>query len=278
MEAVSGAAKAAQVKLLHGKKGLIMGVANDKSIAWGIAQAMAAHGAELAFTYQNEMLARRVQPLANSIGSAHLFECNVSDVTTLDACFEKIREEFGTVDFIVHSIAFSDKNELRGRMVDTSLDNFLNSMNISCYSFIAVAKRAEALMPNGGSLMTLTYYGSEKYVPNYNVMGVAKAALECSVRYIANDLGPRGIRVNAISAGPIKTLASSAIGGFRSILQISERASPLRRNTSLEDVGGCAVYLASELACGTTGEIIMVDSGYHTLGMFASEERTEESS
>jgi enoyl-[acyl-carrier protein] reductase I len=270
MEVAHSAGSILQPQILKGKKGLIMGVANDKSIAWGIAESMAQHGAKLAFTYQNEMLLKRLEPLAKSIDSENLYECNVADMDSLDRCFDSISKDFGNIDFVIHSIAFSDKNELRGRLVDTSLDNFLNSMNISCFSLIAIAKRAEVLLNEGGSITTLTYYGAEKAIPNYNVMGIAKSALECSVKYLANDMGPKGIRVNAISAGPIKTLAASGIGDFRSMLKMSEQVSPLRRNTSLQDVAGCAVYLSSYLSSGTTGEIIHVDSGYHTVGMFAA--------
>ncbi|WP_298335776.1 enoyl-ACP reductase FabI [uncultured Erythrobacter sp.] len=255
-------------KLMEGKKGLIMGLANDKSLAWGIAKQLSEHGAELAFSYQGDALAKRVKPLAEKLGSDFTFECDVSDMASLDSGFDAIKERWGTIDFVVHAIGFSDKNELRGKYVDTSLDNFLLTMNISAYSLVAVAKRAAALMPEeGGSILTLTYYGAEKVMPHYNVMGVAKAALETSVRYLANDLGPANIRVNAISAGPVKTLAASGIGDFRYILKWNEYNSPLRRTTTLEDVGGAALYMLSELSSGVTGEVHHVDSGYHTVGM-----------
>jgi enoyl-[acyl-carrier protein] reductase I len=255
-------------KLMEGKKGLIMGLANDKSLAWGIAQQLAEHGAELAFSYQGDALAKRVKPLAEKLGSDFTFECDVSDMASLDAGFEAIKERWGTLDFVVHAIGFSDKNELRGQYLDTSLDNFLLTMNISAYSLVAVSKRAAALMPEeGGSILTLTYYGAEKVMPHYNVMGVAKAALETSVRYLANDLGPKNIRINAISAGPVKTLAASGIGDFRYILKWNEHNSPLRRTTTLEDVGGSGLYLLSNLSSGVTGEVHHVDSGYHTVGM-----------
>ena len=256
------------IKLMEGKKGLIMGLANDKSLAWGIAKQLAEHGAELAFSYQGDALAKRVKPLAEKLGSDFTFECDVSDMASLDAGFDAIKERWGTLDFVVHAIGFSDKNELRGQYLDTSLDNFLMTMNISAYSLVAVTKRAAALMPEeGGSILTLTYYGAEKVMPHYNVMGVAKAALETSVRYLANDLGPKNIRINAISAGPVKTLAASGIGDFRYILKWNELNSPLRRTTTLEDVGGSGLYLLSNLSSGVTGEVHHVDSGYHTVGM-----------
>lgn len=255
-------------KLMEGKKGLIMGLANDKSLAWGIAKQLAEHGAELAFSYQGDALAKRVKPLAEKLGSDFTFECDVSDMASLDAGFDAIKERWGTLDFVVHAIGFSDKKELRGQYLDTSLDNFLMTMNISTYSLVAVTKRAVELMPEeGGSILTLTYYGAEKVMPHYNVMGVAKAALETSVRYLANDLGPKNIRINAISAGPVKTLAASGIGDFRYILKWNELNSPLRRTTTLEDVGGSGLYLLSNLSSGVTGEIHHVDSGYHTVGM-----------
>ncbi|MEP0390597.1 MAG: enoyl-ACP reductase FabI [Erythrobacter sp.] len=255
-------------KLMEGKKGLIMGLANDKSLAWGIAKQLAEHGAELAFSYQGDALAKRVKPLAEKLGSDFTFECDVSDMGSLDAGFDAIKERWGTLDFVVHAIGFSDKNELRGQYLDTSLDNFLVTMNISAYSLVAVSKRAAELMPEeGGSILTLTYYGAEKVMPHYNVMGVAKAALETSVRYLANDLGPKNIRINAISAGPVKTLAASGIGDFRYILKWNEYNSPLRRTTTLEDVGGSSLYLLSSLSSGVTGEVHHVDSGYHTVGM-----------
>ncbi|MEM6907566.1 MAG: enoyl-ACP reductase FabI [Pseudomonadota bacterium] len=255
-------------QLMAGKRGLIMGLANDKSLAWGIAKQLSAHGAELAFSYQGEALAKRVKPLAAQLGSEFTFECDVSDMSSLDAAFKLLKERWGTLDFVVHAIGFSDKNELRGQFVDTSLDNFLMTMNISAYSLVAVTQRAAAIMPeNGGSILTLTYYGAEKVVPHYNVMGVAKAALETSVRYLANDLGPRGIRINAISAGPVKTLAASGIGDFRYILKWNELNSPLRRNVTIDDVGGAGLYFLSDLASGVTGEVHHVDGGYHVVGM-----------
>ncbi len=253
--------------LMKGKRGLIMGVANDKSLAWGITQYVSAQGAELAFTYQGEALEKRVRPLASEVGSDFILPCDVTDMASVDAAFAEIEKRWGTLDFVVHAIAFSDKNELKGKYVDTSLDNFLLTMNVSCYSFTAVAKRAAKLMPTGGSLVSLTYYGAEKVVPHYNVMGVAKAALESSIQYLAADLGGQNIRVNGISAGPVKTLAASGIGDFRYILKWNELNSPLRRNTTIEDVGGAGVYLLSELGQGTTGEILHVDSGYHVVGM-----------
>jgi len=253
--------------LMEGKRGLIMGLANDKSLAWGIAQKLREHGAELAFCHQGEALEKRVRPLAVSLGSDFLIDCDVSDMAALDAAFAALKTRWETIDFVLHAIGFSDKNELRGKFVDTSLENFLMTMNISAYSFVAVAQRAAAMMPNGGSLLTLTYYGAEKVIPHYNVMGVAKAALEASVRYLANDLGPDNIRVNAISAGPIKTLAASGIGDFRYILKWNELNSPLRRNVTIDDVGGAGLYLFSELASGVTGEIHYVDAGYNLVGM-----------
>lgn len=254
-------------ELMKGKRGLIMGVANNKSIAWGITEALAAQGAELAFTFQGDALEKRVRPLAESVGSDIILPCDVTDMDSVDAVFETLEKKWGTLDFVVHAIAYSDKSELTGKYVDTSLDNFLLSMNISCYSFTAVAKRAYPLMKNGGSMVTLSYYGAEKVVPHYNVMGVAKAALEASVRYLAADLGEYGVRVNAISAGPIKTLAASGIGDFRYILKWNEYNSPLKRNTTIQDVGGTGVYLLSDLGRGTTGELLHVDSGYHVVGM-----------
>ncbi|WP_088310530.1 enoyl-ACP reductase FabI [Novosphingobium sp. B 225] len=253
--------------LMQGKRGLIMGLANDKSLAWGIAQKLHEAGAELAFSYQGEALEKRVRPLAASLGSDFLIDCDVSDMAALDQAFATLSEKWPTIDFVVHAIGFSDKNELRGRYYDTSLDNFLMTMNISAYSLVAVTKRAREMMPNGGSILTLSYYGAEKVVPHYNVMGVAKAALETSVKYLANDLGPENIRVNAISAGPIRTLAASGIGDFRYILKWNELNSPLRRNVTIEDVGGSALYLLSDLASGVTGETHHVDAGYHLVGM-----------
>lgn len=253
--------------LMKGKRGLIMGVANDRSIAWGIASQLAAQGAELAFTYQGEALHKRVAPLAESVGAKHLLECDVTNMPSIDAAFDALKKDWGTLDFVVHAIAYSDKNELDGRYVDTSRDNFLKTMDISVYSFTAVAKRAAELMPNGGGMVTLTYYGAEQVMPHYNVMGVAKAALEASVRYLAMDLGKDQIRVNAISAGPIKTLAASGIGDFRHILKWNELNAPLQRNTTTIECGGAALYLLSDLGTGTTGEVLHVDSGYHVVGM-----------
>ena len=255
--------------LLAGKRGLIMGLANDKSIAWGIAKACADQGAELAFSYQGEALKKRVQPLLATIGSDIMVECDVASEESMDALFDTLKEKWGTIDFVVHAIGFSDKNELRGRYVDTSPANFAMTMNISVYSFTAIARRAAAMMPNGGSLLTLTYYGAEKVMPHYNVMGIAKSALETSVKYIAEDLGKDGIRVNAISAGPIKTLAASGIGDFRYIMKWNELNSPLRRNVTQEEVGKSALYLLSDLASGVTGECLHVDAGYHVVGMKA---------
>jgi len=256
---------------MAGKRGLIMGVANNRSIAWGIAQALANHGAELAFTFQGEALQKRVEPLAASIGAKHVLPCDVTDTASLDAVFDTLGKDWGTLDFVVHAIAFSDKEELDGRYVDTSADNFRRTLDISCYSFTAVAQRAEKLMNNGGSLLTLTYYGAEKVMPHYNVMGVAKAALEASVRYMAADLGKQDIRVNALSAGPIKTLAASGIGDFRYILKWNEYNSPLRRTVTIEDVGGAGLYLLSDLSRAVTGEVHHVDSGYHIVGMKAED-------
>jgi len=254
--------------LMQGKRGLIMGLANDKSLAWGIAKKLHEHGAEMAFSYQGEALEKRVRPLAESLGSDFLIDCDVSEMAALDGAFDRLKARWDTLDFVVHAIGFSDKNELRGKYVDTSLDNFLMTMNISAYSLVAVTKRAVEMMPEtGGSVLTLTYYGAEKVVPHYNVMGVAKAALETSVKYLANDLGPRNIRVNAISAGPIKTLAASGIGDFRYILKWNELNAPLRRNVTIDDVGGSGLYLLSDLASGVTGEIHHVDAGYNLVGM-----------
>ncbi|MDH5559124.1 MAG: enoyl-ACP reductase FabI [Alphaproteobacteria bacterium] len=255
--------------LMAGKRGLVMGVANDRSIAWGIARTAAAHGAELAFTYQGEALEKRVRPLAESIGSDILVPCDVTDEGSIDATFDTLRDKWGSIDFVVHAVAFSDKEELKGKYVATSRDNFLRTMDISCFSFTAVAARAMTMMPNGGSLVTLTYYGAERVMPHYNVMGVAKAALEASVRYLAVDLGGQNIRVNAISAGPIKTLAASGIGDFRYILKWNELNSPLKRNVTIDEVGGSGLYLLSDLGAGVTGEVHHVDAGYHTVGMVA---------
>ena len=244
-----------------------MGVANDRSIAWGIARAMAAEGAELAFSYQGEAFGKRVEPLAASVGSDFLVDVDVMNAESMDACFSRLAIEWGSIDFLVHAIAFSDKNELTGRFINTSLDNFKNSLAISCFSFIDCARRASEIMPNGGTLLTLTFQGSNRVTPNYNVMGVAKAALESSVRYLANDLGPQGIRVNAVSPGPMKTLAGAAIGGARQTFRHTEANAPLRSNATLEAIGGTAVYLCSDFGACTSGEIIHVDSGYHVLGM-----------
>lgn len=254
--------------LMQGKRGLIMGLANDKSLAWGIARQLSEHGAELAFTYQGAALEKRVRPLAESLGSNILIDCDVAEMEGLDAAFAQLREHWDTMDFVVHAIGFSDKSQLRGRFYDTTLDNFLMTLNISAYSLVAVTKRAMEMMPeSGGSILTLTYYGAEKVVPHYNVMGVAKSALETSVKYLANDLGPRNIRVNAISAGPIQTLAARGIGDFNYILKWNELNSPMRRNVTIDDVGGSALYLLSDLASGVTGEIHHVDGGYNVIGM-----------
>jgi len=255
--------------LMQGKRGLIMGLANDKSIAWGIAKACADAGAELAFSYQGDALKKRVGPLAASLGSDTVLECDVADEASMDGLFAALEAKWGKLDFLVHAIGFSDKNELRGRYVDTTRGNFTMSMDISVYSFTAVVQRAEKLMTDGGSCLTLTYYGAERVMPHYNVMGVAKAALEASVRYLAEDLGKDGIRVNAISAGPIKTLAASGIGDFRYIMKWNEYNSPLRRNVTTEDVGKSALYLLSDLGSGVTGENLHVDAGYHVVGMKA---------
>ena len=255
--------------LMQGKRGLIMGLANDKSIAWGIAKACAEAGAEMCFSYQGDALKKRVEPLAAQVGSDFVVECDVADASSIDTLFEEIKQRWGKLDFIVHAIGFSDKSELRGRYVDTSLNNFRMTMDISVYSFTAVAQRAEKLMTEGGSMLTLTYYGAEQVMPHYNVMGVAKAALESSVMYLAEDLGKDNIRVNAISAGPIKTLAASGIGDFRYIMKWNELNSPLRRNVTTEDVGKSALYLLSDLGSGVTGETLHVDAGYHIVGMKA---------
>jgi len=257
--------------LMQGKRGLIMGLANDRSLAWGIAKKLAEAGAEMAFSYQGEAIEKRVRPLAAELGSDFLIDCDVSDMAALDQTFATLKERWPTIDFVVHAIGFSDKNELRGRYADTTLDNFLMTMNISVYSFTAVAQRAAAMMPNGGSLLTLSYYGAEKVVPHYNVMGIAKSALETSVQYLAVDLGRDNIRVNAISAGPIKTLAASGIGDFRLILKWNELNSPLKRNVTIEDVGGSALYFLSDLSSGVTGETHHVDAGYHVVGMKAED-------
>jgi enoyl-[acyl-carrier protein] reductase I len=254
-------------KLMAGKRGVVFGVANNRSIAWGITKAVTDQGAEVALTYQGEALKKRVEPLAAAVGSKLVLPCDVTDGASVDAVFEALKKEWGTIDFLVHAVAFSDKDQLDGRYVDTTEDNFTKTLLISCYSFTAHAKRAEALMPNGGSLLTLTYYGAEKVMPHYNVMGVAKAALEASVHYLAADLGKNNIRVNAISAGPIKTLAASGIADFRYILKWNEYNSPLRRTVTIEDVGGGGLYLLSDLSNGVTGEVLHIDAGYHVVGM-----------
>lgn len=257
-----------KTNFLSGKKGLITGVANNLSISWAIAELAKAHGAEIAITYQGEILKKRVFPLAESINCDFILECDVTNEESMNQLFNIVEKKWGNLDFIIHSIGFSDKNELRGRYIDTSLDNFLNTMNISCYSLTAFAKRAEKLMNSGGSIITMTYHGAEKVIPNYNVMGLAKSALETSVKYLANDLGEKNIRVNAISAGPIKTLAASGIGDFKSMLKMHEETSPLKRNTTQQDVAGAAIYLLSNLSSGVTGEIHYVDCGYNIMGSF----------
>ena len=254
-------------KLMADKRGIVFGVANNRSIAWGITKACRDQGAEIALTYQGDAIKKRVEPLAAEIGSKLVLPCDVTDEASVEAVFKALADTWGTIDFLVHAVAFSDKEELDGRYVDTSKDNFTQTLLVSCYSFTALAKRAERLMPNGGSLLTLSYYGAEKVMPHYNVMGVAKAALEASVRYLAADLGKESIRVNAISAGPIKTLAASGIADFRYILKWNEYNSPLRRTVSIEDVGGGALYLLSDLGRGVTGEILHIDAGYHVVGM-----------
>lgn len=263
-------------KLMQGKRGLIMGVANDRSMAWGIAKICAEQGAELAFTFQGDALKKRVGPLAASIGSDFVEECDVSDGASIDTMFDKLKAKWGTIDFIVHAIGYSDKNELRGRYVDTTLDNFLLTMNISAYSFVAVAQRAEKMMNPGGTMLTLTYYGSEKAIPHYNVMGVAKAALEASTRYMAKDLGVKGIRVNAISAGPMKTLAASGVGDFRMLLKYNEANAPMRRNITMDDVAGAGLYMLSDLSSGVTGEIHYVDCGFNTTCMLNNEDHMKQ--
>nr|WP_245998970.1 SDR family oxidoreductase [Eilatimonas milleporae] len=257
---------------MKGKKGLIMGVANDRSMAWGIARKCAAEGAELAFSYVGEALQKRVTPLAESVGSDLVLPCDVSDGASIDALFDTLGKTWDGLDFLVHAIGYSDKSELRGRYIDTSLDNFLTTMNVSAYSFVATAQRAEKMMKNGGAMLTLTYYGSEKVVPHYNVMGVAKAALEASTRYMARDLGDRNIRVNAISAGPMKTLAASGVGDFRILLKYNERNAPLKRNITLDDVAGSGLYLLSDLSSGVTGEIHYVDAGFNVTCMPTDED------
>lgn len=262
-------------QMMAGKRGLIMGVANDRSIAWGIAQVCAAHGAEIAFTYQGDALKKRVMPLAESIGATIVEPCDVTDEASMDKLFETLKEKWGKIDFIVHGIAYSDKKELDGLYVDTSRENFLRTLDISCYSFTAIAARALPMMTEGGSLLTLSYIGAERVMPHYNVMGVAKAALEASVRYLSVDLGPKNIRVNAISAGPIKTLAASGIGDFRHILRWNELNSPMQRNVTTIEVGHSALYLLSDLGTGMTGEILHVDAGYHNVGMVAVDKAEE---
>ena len=259
----------AKSELMAGKRGLIMGVANERSIAWNIAKTVHRHGAELAFTYQGDALLKRVTPLARSIGSDIVLQCDVTDEISISSVFSELDKRWGKLDFIVHAIAFSDKEELKGRYIDTSADNFAQTMKISCYSFTAICKMGQALMPDGGSLVTLTYAGSERVMPHYNVMGIAKAALEASVRYLAEDLGQQNVRVNAISAGPMKTLAASGVGDFRYILKWNEFNSPLRRNVSADDVGGAGLYLLSDLSSGVTGEVHHVDCGYNIVGMKA---------
>ncbi|WP_109355543.1 enoyl-ACP reductase FabI [Sphingorhabdus sp. EL138] len=254
-------------ELMKGKRGLIMGLANNKSLAWGIAKKLSEAGAELAISYQGEVMAKRVKPLAEELGCDFLLDCDVSDMDQLDKTFVELAEKWPTIDFVVHAIGFTNKEALRGKYFDVTLDDFLMTMNISVYSFTAVAKRAAAMMNPGGSMLTLSYYGAEKVIPHYNVMGVAKAALETSVQYLANDVGPDGIRVNAISAGPIKTLAASGIGDFRYILKWNELNSPMRRNVTIDDVGSSALYFLSDLSSGVTGETHHVDAGYHTIGM-----------
>ena len=257
--------------LMAGKKGLIMGVANDRSIAWGIAKAAHTHGAELAFTFQGEALQKRVVPLAESVGSDMVMPCDVTDAASIDTVFSDLESKWGSLDFLVHAIAYSDKEELKGQYIDTSPENFQLTMNVSCYSFTAICQRARKMMTNGGSLLTLTYFGAERVMPHYNVMGVAKAALETSVRYLAEDLGKEAIRVNALSAGPMKTLAASGIGDFRYILKWNEYNSPLRRNVNMDDIGGAGIYLLSNLSSGVTGETHHVDCGYNIVGMKAAD-------
>ncbi len=251
--------------IMKGRRGLVMGVANDHSIAWGIASMLARHGAELAFTYQGEAFGRRVKPLAETLGSKLVLPCDVEDVSTVDAVFDSLKNEWGSLDFVVHAVAYSDKNELKGRYADTTRDNFIRTMVISCFSFTEIARRAAAMMGEGGSLLTLTYGGSTRVMPNYNVMGVAKAGLEASVRYLASDFGRQGIRVNAISAGPMRTLAGAGIADARAMFNFQKTHSPLRRTVELDDVGGAALYLLSPLSAGVTGEIHFVDAGYHTI-------------
>ena len=261
--------------LMTGKRGLVMGVANDRSIAWGISRTLAEHGADLAFTYQGEALEKRVRPLAASVGSDLVMECEVTDDESIDAVFGQLKKEWGSLDFLVHAIAYSDKDELKGQYLHTSRANFLNTLDVSCYSLTAVCQRAVPLMVEGGNVLTLTYFGAERVMPHYNVMGIAKAALEASVRYLAVDLGSSGIRVNAISAGPVKTLAASGIGDFRYILKWNELNSPLKRNVTIDEIGGAGLFLLSDLSSAVTGEIHHVDSGYHTVGMVAVDAAAE---
>ena len=262
-------------QLMSGKKGLIMGLANDKSIAWGIAQALNEQGAQIAISYQNEMLEKRVRPLAEQLNNPLLIKCDVSDSASVEACFKELGEKWGKIDFLVHAIAFSDKDQLRGRTIDTTLDNFLNTMHISCYSFLEACRCASPIMNEGGSIVTLTYLGSERVLPNYNIMGVAKAALEASVRYAAMDMGKQGVRVNAISSGPIKTLAASGIGDFRTILRWNELNAPLQRNVHQNEVGNMALSLLSDLGAAVTGEVLHVDCGYNTIAMINAENAHE---
>ena len=269
-------APALHSNLMAGRRGLVLGVANDHSIAWGIARTLSQHGAELAFTYQNEAIAKRVTPLAASLGSALVMPCEVEDQASIDSVFQRLKAEWGGLDFVVHAVAYSDKDELKGKYLNTSRDNFLRTMDVSCYSFTALARAAADMMGEGGSLITLTYTGSTRVMPNYNVMGVAKAALEASVRYLAANLGGQGIRVNAISAGPMRTLAGSAIGGARHVYKWNQRHAPLKRTVRLEDVGGAALYLLSELSAGVTGEVHHVDSGYNIIGLPNPEDMIED--
>lgn len=262
-------------QLMSGKKGLIMGLANDKSIAWGIAQALNEHGAQIAISYQNEMLEKRVKPLAEQLKNPMLIKCDVSDSASVEACFKELGEKWGKIDFVVHAIAFSDKEQLRGRTVDTTLDNFLNTMHISCYSFLEACRCASPIMNEGGSIITLTYLGAERVLPNYNIMGVAKAALEASVRYAAVDMGHQGVRVNAISSGPIKTLAASGIGDFRTILRWNELNAPLQRNVNQQEVGNIALSLLSDLGSAVTGQVLHVDGGYSSIAMINTEKAAE---
>jgi len=269
-------APALHSNIMAGRRGLVLGVANDHSIAWGIAQTLRQHGAELAFTYQNDAIAKRVTPLAASLGSTLVMPCEVEEQASIDSVFQRLKAEWGGLDFVVHAVAYSDKDELKGKYLNTSRDNFLRTMDVSCYSFTALARAAADMMGEGGSLITLTYSGSTRVMPNYNVMGVAKAALEASVRYLAANLGPQGVRVNAISAGPMRTLAGSAIGGARHVYKWNQRHAPLKRTVRLEDVGGAALYLLSDLSAGVTGEVHHVDSGYNIIGLPNPEDMVED--